>query len=563
MKRVIRVAGIVAIVLILIAVALPFLVNANQFRPRLESTLSTALGRQVKVGDLKLALFSGGITANDLSVADDPGFSSTPFVHAKELKLTVELWPLVTARKVNVTGLTIDTPEIALIQSDSGTWNFSGLGAKTATPAPAASGGTSPRAGGAPPGGTTSAAPPPAKTSELDLSVKLVKITGGRLSIGQVGSSAKPTVFGNVNVEIQNFSPASVFPFSLSSTIMSGGDVHLDGKAGPLDPVDLAGTPVEIALKATSINLAAGGFVGSASGIDGVLSIDGSGNSNGKNLQWKGKIKLEKAKLARRGTPSRKPLQLDFALQHDLRQHSGMLSQGDIHVGQALAHLTGTYTQRGDSTTLNMRLAGPNMPVSELVEMLPPLDIVLPAGSSLQGGAVAVNVTVTGPANGLVTAGALGVTNTTLTGFDLGTKLSTIGQLAGINSSPNTQIQTASAVLRAAPAGIDVTELKLIVPAIGNLEGVGKITASHDLDFKMRAALHSNAALASIGQRHDTNIPFFIQGTSSNPVFKPDVKGIVSSEINRLAGSQLKDKGDLGKAAGDLLGGFLGGKKKK
>src|SRR3954467_8653856 len=102
MKRVIRVAGIVAIILILIAVALPFLVNANQFRPRLESTLTTALGRQVKVGDLKLALFSGGITAIDLSVADDPAFSSTPFVHAKQLKLTVELWPLVTARKVNI-----------------------------------------------------------------------------------------------------------------------------------------------------------------------------------------------------------------------------------------------------------------------------------------------------------------------------------------------------------------------------------------------------------------------------------------------------------------------------
>jgi hypothetical protein len=44
MKRVIQVAGVVAAALVLPIVSLPFLVNANQFGPRLEAALTSALG---------------------------------------------------------------------------------------------------------------------------------------------------------------------------------------------------------------------------------------------------------------------------------------------------------------------------------------------------------------------------------------------------------------------------------------------------------------------------------------------------------------------------------------
>ncbi len=84
MKRIAVWLGIVVAVLLLIAAALPFLIDANTFRPKLESSLTAALGRDVKLGDLKLALLSGGVSANDLSIADDPAFSKTPFLRAKQ-----------------------------------------------------------------------------------------------------------------------------------------------------------------------------------------------------------------------------------------------------------------------------------------------------------------------------------------------------------------------------------------------------------------------------------------------------------------------------------------------
>jgi len=56
MGRTARYVGIAVIVLLLVLLSLPFLINANEFRPMLESQLSQALGRPVKVGDLKLSL---------------------------------------------------------------------------------------------------------------------------------------------------------------------------------------------------------------------------------------------------------------------------------------------------------------------------------------------------------------------------------------------------------------------------------------------------------------------------------------------------------------------------
>src|SRR5215467_6726798 len=107
MKRILRIAGIVFLLLLVIVVALPFLLDANQFRPRLEAELSKALGREVKVGNLKLSLLSGGVSAADLSIADDPQFSKAPFLSAQTLAVSVETMPLILSRKLNVTGITI------------------------------------------------------------------------------------------------------------------------------------------------------------------------------------------------------------------------------------------------------------------------------------------------------------------------------------------------------------------------------------------------------------------------------------------------------------------------
>src|SRR6185312_6728730 len=108
MKRVLKIVGIVVVVILLAVIALPFLINVNSFRPKLESELTTALGREVKVGNLSLSILSGSVSAEDLSIADDPAYSKTAFIQAKSLKVGVEVMPLIFSKKLHVTDITLD-----------------------------------------------------------------------------------------------------------------------------------------------------------------------------------------------------------------------------------------------------------------------------------------------------------------------------------------------------------------------------------------------------------------------------------------------------------------------
>src|SRR5436190_2024651 len=78
------------------------------------------------------------------------------------------------------------------------------------------------------------------KLGELNLSMKLIKITGGRFSLGNTAGHAKPLVLEDVNLEVRDFSPAAAFPFTFATKVSGGGAIKLDGKFGPLDAKDVA-----------------------------------------------------------------------------------------------------------------------------------------------------------------------------------------------------------------------------------------------------------------------------------------------------------------------------------
>src|SRR6516164_575105 len=143
-KKVVRYVLIAVGVLIIILLALPLFINANSFRPTIEERLSAALGRKVQVGVLSLSIFSGSLTASNLSIADDPAFSSSPFLTARSFRVGVEMLPLITSKTLNVTDLTIEKPELNLVRNQQGKWNFATLGGSTSVQPKAPSGGAPP-----------------------------------------------------------------------------------------------------------------------------------------------------------------------------------------------------------------------------------------------------------------------------------------------------------------------------------------------------------------------------------------------------------------------------------
>ena len=102
MKRWAKIPLAVVAIVVAIAALIPVFVNANTFRPAIEKQLTATLGRTVKLGELRLPMFSGNLVAEDLSVSDDRSFSATPFLTAKEIRIGVSLKPLIFAHQVNL-----------------------------------------------------------------------------------------------------------------------------------------------------------------------------------------------------------------------------------------------------------------------------------------------------------------------------------------------------------------------------------------------------------------------------------------------------------------------------
>jgi AsmA protein len=549
MKRILKVLAIVVAIVVVILVALPFIINVNSFRPKLEAEATEALGRPVKVGNLSLSILTGSVTADNISIADDPVFGKNPFVTAKSLKVGVELLPLITSKELRVTDITLEQPEITLLKNAAGKWNFSSLGGNSAkSPAPSSSG---------------SSAPP-------NLSVGKLSVTDGKLIVGKANSNAKPHVYDQVNITVSNFSPTSQFPFRLTAKLPAGGNADISGQAGPINSSDAAKTPFDAKVKVNNMDIVASGFIDPASGIAGLANFDGSLNSNGTMAKAVGTFTGNKLQFSPKGSPAPKTVVIKHTVNVDLDKQSGDITQGDVEIGKAVAHLTGTFKTEGEAQVVNMKLDAPNMPVEELQAMLPALGVVLPSGSQLKGGTLSADLSIVGPIDKLVITGPVKLSNTKLAGFDLGSKLGALSAFAGkAVSNPDTSIENFSTTAKVAPEGTRADNINLNVPAIGVITGAGVVNPQGALAFKMLANLHGGmmgglAQVAGGGK----GIPFSIAGTTSRPEFVPDLKGMAGGLAGGLAGEALQgvlggSKAGTGKAgsAVDALGGLLGKRK--
>jgi len=540
MKTVLKVIGIVIAVLIVAAIALPFLVNVNSFRPQIESNLSSALGRPVKVGNLSLSILSGSVGADQLSIADDPKFSQAPFIQAKSLKVGVELLPLLFSKQLNVTHILIDQPEITLLRNRDGVWNFSSLGAasETAKAQPAA------------PSAATKSSAAKSSGAPGNLNVAKLELSDGKLSVGSVPAKRKPVVYDKVDITVRNFSFASAFPVTMSANLPGGGSLKLDGTAGPINATDASLTPLQAKLNINKLDLSQSALVDPELGIAGSADLDGTLNSDGHIAKVNGTLKATSLKVVPKGSPAGVPVQVVFAVEHDLKQQSGKLGQGDISIGKALAKLTGTYDMKGETTSVRTQLNGQALPVDDLQAALPAVGVVLPSGSRLKGGTLSLDLDSVGPLDRLVTTGSVKLNNAELSGFNLGSKLSAISALSGKQTGNDTSIQNLSSDVRVAPDGTRLDKISLVVPALGAVTGAGTISPAGALDFKMSANVSGGAVggltqIAGMGGKGTTGIPFTIQGTTSNPSFVPDIKGMAGSQLKGLMGGEKSPLGGL------------------
>ena len=535
MNRTLRIILIVVGVLVILVLVAPFLIPVNEFRPTIEQKASAALGRKVQLGNLSLSLLSGSLAAENLSIGDDPKFSASPFLTAQSLKVGVEIMPLIFSKTLNVTGVSIDSPQVTLLRNAAGQWNYSSLGGAAAK-------------------AQAKQAPAKAPTVPAEVSVAKLALTNGTIIVGST-TSQKRSTYDHVNVTATNVSMVSKFPVTVTANLPGGGKLKLDGNAGPIDQTDTSLTPLNAKLNVDSLNLASTGFLDPAAGLGGILDLDGTVTSQGGEAESKGNAKLSKALFVAGGSPAGVPVTVDFHTKYNLRKNAGVLNPSTLKIGSAAARLNGTYDSAGEATVVKAKINAENMPARDLQAFLPALGINLPKGASLAAGTLNANLDIAGPTNRLITTGTVGLFSAKLAGFDLGSRMSTISALTGLKTGQDLDIEKVTTNLRMAPNGLQAENFNAIVPALGSLVGAGAIDSRNNLDFKMAATLANSASFSSSsgapasgiggilgaigggkGGCKGATIPFLIHGTTADPKFVPDVGGIAASLLQSQIG---------------------------
>jgi len=545
-------AAVVGVVVVGIA-AIPLFVNVNTFKPVIEEQLTTALGRQTKLGELSLSVLSGTVVARDLTIADDPQYSTQPFVIAKEFRIGVQMRPLIFHRQILVNSLEIDTPQIHLVHAATGAWNFSTIGQSAAK-----------------------------RTEQQkqqsiipNLTVDKFDIKNGHAVIENLPAVGTPLVYDQVNLAVQNFSFTKQSPFTLSATLPGQGALTMTGKAGPINTQDAAKTTFDAQLSLHHLDPVAAGFLDKSVGLSVLADIDAHAASNGSSVSSNGTVHTQHLQLRPDAVPAPKPIDVTYSVVHNLSNNTGQLQDAAFQTGKLAAHLNGTYTMKpGGAVVLDIKLVGQNLPIDELQSMLPAVGVKLPHGSVLQGGTLTTSLSISGPLDALVISGPVTLGNTRLAGFNLSSQLKGIAGAAIGDTGNITNIETLRLQLQVTKDGVRATNIYTSLPALGEAVGNGTVSPSGALNFKLSMKVDTSRGIGgkavgllsmingsagkTASQAAANGVPVTVTGTSSNPIITPDVSGMLKNNAASILGTQKNN----GQQLVNSLGGLLGGKKK-
>jgi AsmA protein len=468
----ITIASIAGGIILILLIAIPFLLNADNYRPRIQAILSDATGRQVTLGHLSFSLFTGSLVADQLSIADDPAFSRQPFVQAKEVRIGIEVGPLLFHKQVNIRSITIDTPRINLILNQANVWNYSSLGNshKRANKAET-------------------------QSSMPNLSIGVLEVKDAQVTLTELGAPTPPRVLQSVQAKVSDFSLTTPFTYSLSASFPGNGTISVTGRGGPFNQADASKTPFTAKVEARHDDLVASGFVPPSAGVSGIADLNADVTSNGQTAHVQGTIEASQLKLAVNGSPAPRPVHINFTMDQNLASLSGRLQKTTLAFGKALFNIAGTYQTHGGKTSLNATAATQGAPVNDIEAFLPSLGIQMPSGSKLQGGTFTTNLAITGTTDAPVITGPVRVDNTQLAGFDLGSKMSAVTSLTGGGRTGNTTtIRVLSLNLRSAGGALDAQNILLDVTGLGTATGSGTVSPANALNFHVVAKLSQTGA---------------------------------------------------------------------
>ncbi len=132
MRKLAIVAIVIVAIFVVVILALPHLIDVNQYRGQIQAQLQQRLNRPVQLGEMSLVVFPLRVEVNNVVIGDDPSFGSkVPFAQVGELDVSIALLPLL-SKNIEVESLELKRAKIEIIRNAQGLWNFSTAGSSAA-----------------------------------------------------------------------------------------------------------------------------------------------------------------------------------------------------------------------------------------------------------------------------------------------------------------------------------------------------------------------------------------------------------------------------------------------
>jgi len=414
MKKLAMLVGVVVLVIIVSALALPHLIDVNQYRGQIQAEVQKQLNRPVQLGQMSLSVFPLALAVENVSIADAPNFhSSVPFAQVQKLDVSVKLLPLLT-KDIQVKSLHLQHPRIELIRSAEGAWNFASLGHIATAPQP----------GQAPAQPPQAPRPVPAQQAQGQSSAFVLgelKITDGQIAVTDLEKHQSRVVYDHIDASLKDYARGKPFSLEVAAHLPGSGSqtLQLSGEGGPINDAQVLNTPFRGTVKMNQVSLSgAQKFLNTAAleGTDAMLSgsIDFS-NATGK-ISARGSLKMDDAVV--HDVKVGYPIEADFDVTDDLTNDVIQISRGKIKLGSTPVSLNGTVNTHAIPAAVDVHVSASDASIEEAARLAAAFGVAFSPNAKITGKLTA-DVHAQGPTDHLALNGTVNGRGLEITGKDI------------------------------------------------------------------------------------------------------------------------------------------------
>lgn len=386
-----KLAGVLialVVIIVIALIALPSLLDVNQYHDKIQAELQQKLHRQVKLGEMSLKLLPFSIRVSNAEIGEDPKFNTgRPFASTQQLSVSAKLLPLL-HHDIQVNSVELIDPEIELIRNAQGVWNFASLQeqpAPTNEPGQANKKQPTPAAKPSPTQASGNANQP---SSGQAFSLSQLKITNGQVAITDQQKHQSRSVYDHIDLALSNYAPAKPFDLSLAAHLPGQGDqyVKFDGTAGPLNDQNSMATPLDGRIKLNQVSLdGVQKFLNSPqlNQYAAVASGDASVRNNNGEMNSTGTLELNNVRV--RGIDIGYPIKADYNIGDNLNTDVITISKLNLNLGPTPIGMTGTLNTRPNPAQLNVQVKASNASISELARLAGAFGVAFNPGTQVAG----------------------------------------------------------------------------------------------------------------------------------------------------------------------------------